>query len=126
LAVAELVVREPYAGGPAMGRYDHIVDWFKKRHDTLIDDFEPFQGGSRRVMEFDGSEWRNVTPKMIRETRSRIEEMEFLVRSTSSAIKTRSISIHLPISERKLLPMSERRLRNFLSCRSVLNVNWSN
>jgi hypothetical protein len=59
-----------------MGRYDHIIDWFKKRHDTLIDDFEPLQAGSRRVMEFDGS----ITPKMIRETRSRIEEMEFLVR----------------------------------------------
>jgi hypothetical protein len=31
-------------------------------------------------MEFDGSEWRDITPKIIRETRSRIEEMEFLVR----------------------------------------------
>jgi hypothetical protein len=31
-------------------------------------------------MEFDGTEWRDTTPKMIRETRSRIEEMEFLVR----------------------------------------------
>src|SRR5262250_2974832 len=47
---------------------------------TLIDDFEPLQAGSRRVMEFDGSEWRDITPKIIRETRSRIEEMEFLVR----------------------------------------------
>jgi len=75
-----VVVREPYAGGPALGRYDHIIDWFKKRHDTLIDDFEPLEAGSRRVMEFDGSEWRDITPKMIRETRSRIEEMEFLVR----------------------------------------------
>jgi len=75
------VVVEPYAGGPAMGRYDHIIDWFKKRHDTLIDDFEPLQAGSRRVMEFDGSEWRDITPKMIREARSRIEEMEFLVRT---------------------------------------------
>ena len=63
-----------------MGRYDHIIDWFKKRHDTLIDDFEPLQAGSRRVMEFDGSEWRDITPKIVRETRSRIEEMEFLVR----------------------------------------------
>ena len=63
-----------------MGRYDHIIDWFKQRHDPLIDDFEPLQAGSRRVMEFDNSEWRDITPKMIRETRSRIEEMEFLVR----------------------------------------------
>ena len=63
-----------------MGRYDHIIDWFKKRHDTLIDDFEPLQAGSRRVMEFDGSEWRDITPKIVRETRSSIEEMEFLVR----------------------------------------------
>jgi len=31
-------------------------------------------------MEFDGSEWRDITPKTIRETRSRIEEMQFLVR----------------------------------------------
>src|SRR5262245_28650223 len=60
--------RRSYAGGSAMGRYDHIVDWFKKRHDTLIDNFEPLQAGSRRVMEFDGSEWRDITPKMIRET----------------------------------------------------------
>jgi hypothetical protein len=63
-----------------MGQFNHIIDWFKKRHDTLIDDFEPLQAGSRRVMEFDGSEWRDITPKIIRETRSRIEEMEFLVR----------------------------------------------
>ena len=63
-----------------MGQYDHIIEWFKKRHDTLIDDFEPLQAGSRRVMEFDGSEWRDITPKIIKETRSRIEEMEFLVR----------------------------------------------
>jgi hypothetical protein len=63
-----------------MGQYDHIIDWFKKRHDTLIDDLEPLQAGSRRVMEFDGSEWRDITPKIIRETKSRIEEMEFLVR----------------------------------------------
>jgi len=63
-----------------MGQYDHLIAWFKKRHDTLIDDFEPLQAGSRRVMEFDGSEWRDITPKIIRETRSRIEEMEFLVR----------------------------------------------
>ena len=63
-----------------MGQYDHIIDWFKKRHDTLIDDFEPLQVGSRRVMEFDGSEWRDITSKIIKETRSRIEEMEFLVR----------------------------------------------
>jgi hypothetical protein len=63
-----------------MGRYDHIIDWFKKRHDTLIDDFEPFQAGSRRLMEFDGSEWRDITPKLIRETRKRIEEMELLVK----------------------------------------------
>jgi len=38
-----------------MGQYDHLIDWLKKRHDTLIDDFEPLQAGSRRVMEFDGS-----------------------------------------------------------------------
>jgi hypothetical protein len=31
-------------------------------------------------MEFDGSEWRDITPKINRETRSTIEEMEFLVR----------------------------------------------
>jgi len=58
-----------------MGRFDHIIDWFKKRHDTLIDDLEPLQAGSRRVMEFDGSEWRDITPKMIRETVRRIEEI---------------------------------------------------
>jgi hypothetical protein len=52
----------------------------QKRHDTLIDDLEPLQAGSRRVMEFDGSEWRNITPKLMRQTISRIEEMEFLVR----------------------------------------------
>jgi hypothetical protein len=63
-----------------VGRYDHIIEWFKKRHDTLIDDFEPLQAGSRRVMEFDGSEWRDITSKVMRETKSRIEEMEFLVR----------------------------------------------
>ena len=63
-----------------MGQYDHLIEWFKKRHDTLIDDFEPLQTGARRVMEFDGSEWRDITPKIIRETRSRIEEMQFLVR----------------------------------------------
>jgi hypothetical protein len=63
-----------------MGRYDHIIEWFKKRHDTLIDDFEPLQAGSRKVMEFDSSEWRDITPRIVRETRSRIEEMEFLVR----------------------------------------------
>jgi hypothetical protein len=63
-----------------MGRYDHIIDWFKTRHDTLIDDLEPLQAGSRRVMGFDGSEWRDITSKMIGKTRSRIEEMEFLVR----------------------------------------------
>jgi hypothetical protein len=50
------------------------------RHDTLIDDLEPLQVGSRRLMEFDGSEWRDITPKLIRETRKRIEEMELLVR----------------------------------------------
>jgi hypothetical protein len=55
-------------------------DWFKNRHDTLIDDLEPLQVGSRRLMEFDGSEWRDITPKLIRETRKRIEEMELLVR----------------------------------------------
>src|SRR5262249_22607783 len=64
-----------------MGQYDHIIDWFKKRHDTLIDDFELLQAGSRRVMEFDGSEWRDITPKIITETRSSIAEMEFLVRT---------------------------------------------
>jgi hypothetical protein len=63
-----------------MGRYDHIIDWFKQRHDTLIDDLEPLQAGSRRVMEFDGSEWRDITPKLIRDTIRRIEEMELLVR----------------------------------------------
>ena len=63
-----------------MGRYDHIIDWFKNRHDTLIDDLEPLQAGSRRLMEFDGSEWRDITPTLIRETRKRIEEMELLVR----------------------------------------------
>ena len=63
-----------------MGQYDHLIDWLKKRHDTLIDDFEPLQAGSRRVMEFDGSGWRDITPKIIRETRSRIAEMQFLVR----------------------------------------------
>ena len=63
-----------------MGQYDHLIDWLNKRHDTLIDDFDPLQAGSRRVMEFDGSEWRDITSKIIRETRSRIEEMEFLVR----------------------------------------------
>ena len=63
-----------------MGQYDHLIDWFKKRHDTLIDDFEPLQAGSRRVMEFDGSEWRDITPSIIKDTRSRIEEMEFLIR----------------------------------------------
>jgi len=63
-----------------MGQYDQIIDWFKKRHDSLIDDFEPLQAGSRRVMEFDGAEWRDITPKIITETRSRIAEMEFLVR----------------------------------------------
>ena len=63
-----------------MGRYDHIIDWFKQRHDTLIDDLEPLQAGSRRVMEFEGSEWRDITPRLIRETIRRIEEMELLVR----------------------------------------------
>ena len=63
-----------------MGQYDHIIDWFKKRHDTLIGDFEPLQAGSRKVMEFDGSEWRDITPKIITETRSTIAEIEFLVR----------------------------------------------
>ena len=80
LTVAELLFVEPYAGGPAIAQYDHIIDWFKKRHDTLIDDFEPLQAGSRRVMEFDGSDWRDITSRIVRETRSRIEEMEFLVR----------------------------------------------
>jgi hypothetical protein len=64
-----------------MGQHDHIIDWFKKRHDALIDDFEPLQAGSRRVMEFDGSEWRDITPKIIAETRIKIAEMEFLVRA---------------------------------------------
>jgi len=31
-------------------------------------------------MEFDGSDWRDITSRIVRETRSRIEEMEFLVR----------------------------------------------
>jgi hypothetical protein len=31
-------------------------------------------------MEFDGSEWSDITPKTIAETRSTIAEMEFLVR----------------------------------------------
>jgi hypothetical protein len=63
-----------------MGQYDDIIDWFIKRHDKLIDDFESLQAGSRKVMEFDGSEWSDITPKTIAETRSTIAEMEFLVR----------------------------------------------
>ena len=95
-----------------MGRYDHIIEWFKKRHDTLIDDFEPLQAGSRRVMEFDGSEWRDITPKIIRETKSRIEEMEFLVRIYDLR-NQHPPNLDSSSSEQKDLPVSKRKPRNF-------------
>jgi hypothetical protein len=63
-----------------MGQYDHIIDWFKKRHDALLDDLEPLESGRTRMMDFDGSDWRDVTPKLIAETKRRIEEMELLVK----------------------------------------------
>jgi hypothetical protein len=63
-----------------MGQYDHIIDWFKKRHDALLDDLEPLESGRMRMMDFDGSNWRDVTPKLISETKRRIEEMELLVK----------------------------------------------
>ena len=63
-----------------MGRYDHVIDWFKQHHDTLIDDLEPLESGLRNVMEFDGSEWRDITPKLITETRRRIAELKLLVK----------------------------------------------
>jgi hypothetical protein len=63
-----------------MGQFDHVIDWFKQHHDALIDDLEPLQSGQRNVMEFDGSEWRDVTPRLITETRRRIAELEVLVR----------------------------------------------
>jgi hypothetical protein len=60
-------------------RYGHIIDWLKKRHDALLDDLEPLQSGRTKMLEFDGSEWCDVTPKFIAETKMRIEEMERLV-----------------------------------------------
>jgi hypothetical protein len=106
----------PYAGGPAMGRFDHIIDWFKKRHDTLIDDLEPLQAGSRRVMEFDGSEWSDITPKMIRETVRRIEEMALLVRiynhrneNLPNPDSSSSEQKEAPSSEQKESPSSEQK-----------------
>src|SRR5262245_8474757 len=104
------VFGEPYAGEPAMGRYDHVIEWFKKRHDTLIDDFEPLQAGSRRVMEFDGSEWRDITPKIIRETEAGLRRWNSSSGSTISATNTRPNSICLPVSKKRLLPVSKRRL----------------
>jgi hypothetical protein len=62
-----------------MGRYDQIIDWFKQRHDTLLDDLEPLESGLRRMMEFDGYDWRDVTPQLIAETKRKIEELELLV-----------------------------------------------
>jgi len=63
-----------------MGQFDQVIDWFKQHHDALIDDLAPLQSGLRNVMEFDGSEWRDVTPTLIAETRGRIAELELLVR----------------------------------------------
>gem|GEM_PF-1420222 len=96
-----------------MGRYDHIIEWFKKRHDTLIDDFEPLQAGSRRVMEFDGSEWRDITRKIIEKPAAELKRWNSSSRSTICATNTRPISIHLPVNKRKLLPVSKRKPHNF-------------
>ena len=63
-----------------MGQFDQVIDWFKQHHDALIDDLEPLQSGLRTMMEFDGSEWRDVTPNLITDTRRRIAELELLVR----------------------------------------------
>jgi hypothetical protein len=62
-----------------MGQFDHVIDWFKNHHDAVIDDLEPMESGRMRMMEFDGSEWRDVTPQLIAETRRRIAELEVLV-----------------------------------------------
>lgn len=69
-----------------MGQFDQVIDWFKQHHDALIDDLAPLQSGLRNVMEFDGSEWRDVTPTLIAETRGRIAELELLVRIMRLAI----------------------------------------
>jgi hypothetical protein len=63
-----------------MGQFDHIIDWFKKRHDALLDDLEPLESGQTRMMDFDGTDWNDVTPKFIAEIKRRIEEMELLVK----------------------------------------------
>jgi hypothetical protein len=63
-----------------MGQFDQIIDWFKQHHDALIDDLEPMECGRRSMMEFDGTDWRDVTAKMIAETRKRIAELELLVK----------------------------------------------
>ena len=63
-----------------MGQFDHIIDWFKKRHDALLDDLEPLESGQTRMMDFDGTSWNDVTPKFIAEIKRRIEEMELLVK----------------------------------------------
>ena len=63
-----------------MGQFDQVIDWFKQHHDALIDDLEPLESGLRTMMEFDGSEWRDVTPRLLTETRRRIAELEVLVK----------------------------------------------
>ena len=63
-----------------MGQFDQVIDWFKQHHDALIDDLEPLQSGLRTMMEFDSSEWRDVTTRMITDTRRRIAELELLVK----------------------------------------------
>ena len=55
-----------------MGQFDHVIDWFKDQHDALIDDLQPLESGLTRMMEFDGSDWNDVTPKLIAQTRKRI------------------------------------------------------
>jgi len=44
-----------------------------------LDDLEPLESGLRRMMEFDGYDWRDVTPQLIAETKRKIEELELLV-----------------------------------------------
>ena len=83
-----------------MGQFDHIIDWFKKRHDALLDDLEPLESGQTRMMDFDGTDWNDVTPKFIAEIKRRIEEMELLVKLYETAKPPAAIRINFHLRAR--------------------------
>src|SRR5262249_10030550 len=102
-----------------MGRYDQIIDWFKQRHDTLLDDLEPLESGLRRMMEFDGYDWRDVTPQLIAEGPADREPTQIFPGFVIGGVKGRPRTANLRRRRAKesfLMHMSWQQVSRVLTC----------